>query len=154
MSTHNPVTRIEQSGPLASGATASRQARREGEHVLKPGFRWRGELISLNLFTLLLGGWLIASPWALDYAGTAARINAWACGGAICLLTLVSAVGLAKDFLRWFNALIGVWLIVTVVTIANGTAAKWNDLVIGFLAFLASSALWEMVPHMRGSATD
>ena len=49
---------------------------------------------------------------------------------------------------RWFVALIGVWLMITVITIDVGAASKWNDLVVGFVVFISSAVLWEMVPYM------
>jgi hypothetical protein len=48
-----------------------------------------------------------------------------------------------QDYLRWFVALIGVWLMITVITIDVGAASKWNDLVVGFVVFISSAVLWE-----------
>jgi hypothetical protein len=147
MSIHNPAANKKQPGPFMGGGAATAVTRNRAKVVLTRR-RLRGETFSLGLLTFLTGGWLIASPWALHYISIDTRVNAWACGGAICVLTLASTIALVQDYLRWFVALIGVWLMVTVITIDVGAASKWNDLVVGFVVFISSAVLWEMVPYM------
>lgn len=126
---------------MASGQSMSRPA----PPPLPRRRRWRPELIGLNLWVALLGGWVIAAPWALHYpSGGDPRINDWACGGAVVILALVGATGWRQRYLAWTNAvigLIGIWLAIAIITIDHVTAAKWSDFLFGFLIFLSSSAL-------------
>jgi hypothetical protein len=55
-----------------------------------------------ELIKVGLGAWLLASPFALGFAGFAAAWNAWVVGALI--LTLADTLSLAFDFLSWLHA--------------------------------------------------
>ena len=55
-----------------------------------------------KLIRVGLGAWLLASPFALGFAGSAAAWNAWVVGALI--LTLADTLSLAFDFLSWLHA--------------------------------------------------
>ena len=55
-----------------------------------------------ELIRVGLGAWLLASPFALGFAGSAAAWNAWVVGALI--LTLADTLSLAFDFLSWLHA--------------------------------------------------
>jgi hypothetical protein len=55
-----------------------------------------------ELIRVGLGAWLLASLFALGFAGSAAAWNAWVVGALI--LTLADTLSLAFDFLSWLHA--------------------------------------------------
>ncbi len=55
-----------------------------------------------ELIKVGLGAWLLAPPFALGFAGSAAAWNAWVVGALI--LTLADTLSLAFDFLSWLHA--------------------------------------------------
>ena len=55
-----------------------------------------------ELIKVGLGAWLLASPVALDFAGSGAAWNAWIVGALI--LALADTLSLAFDFLCWIGA--------------------------------------------------
>jgi hypothetical protein len=54
-----------------------------------------------ELIRVGLGAWLLASPFALGFAGSSAAWNAWIVGTLI--LTLADTLSLAFDFLSWIH---------------------------------------------------
>lgn len=81
---------------------------------------------------LLLGAWLFASPWALQYADKvpAAARNAWWLGGAVIVVAAI-AIYQPRAWEEVVNFLLGAW----------GIAAPW---VLGFAAHkeaMANTAL-------------
>src|SRR5215213_10867008 len=55
-----------------------------------------------ELIKVGLGAWLLASPYALGFAGTGAAWNTWIVGALI--LALADTLSLAFDFLSWLHA--------------------------------------------------
>jgi len=92
---------------------------------------------------LVLGLWLAASPWTLDFVthGTAAR-NAWAVGALITIAAL-AAMFLYHSWEEWVNAALGTWLVLSPYLLDYATqqqAATWNQFIIGVLVFIL--AVW------------
>ena len=100
--------------------------------------RWQDQVI------LLLGLWLIVSPWALGYAqGSPQMINALVSGLVIAVL---AAFDLYKTYF-WaviVNLLVGVWVAVSpwVLRLADQGAVLWNCLIAGVAVVVL--ALWEL----------
>ncbi|OYO32144.1 SPW repeat protein [Janthinobacterium sp. PC23-8] len=100
--------------------------------------RWQDQVI------LLLGLWLIVSPWALGYAqGSPQMINALVSGLVIAVL---AAFDLYKTYF-WaviVNLLVGVWVAVSpwVLRLADQRAVLWNCLIAGVAVVVL--ALWEL----------
>ena len=120
--------------------------------------RWQDSL------SLVLGLWLILSPWALGYAGI--ELAFW---NAIILGIVISAVAMAaliefQEWEEWFGMAFGAWLILSpwvlgfgaiggaeTATVAAGTAAAtWNVLAVGALTI--ALAIWSLLAH-RHSGT-
>jgi hypothetical protein len=55
-----------------------------------------------ELIRVGLGAWLLASPFALGFAGSGAAWNTWIVGALI--LALADTLSLAFDFLSWLHA--------------------------------------------------
>ncbi len=100
--------------------------------------RWQDQAI------LLLGLWLILSPFVLGY-DTSSRIamNAYLCGAAMALL---AAFDLYKTYV-WavaLNLLIGVWVAVSpwAAIVADSGAMMVNNVIVG--AAVVILGLWEL----------
>jgi hypothetical protein len=100
--------------------------------------RWQDQLI------LVLGLWLIVSPWALAYpAGSLQMTNAIVSG---LILAVLSAFELYKTYF-WavvVNLLVGIWVVISpwVLRIADTRTVMWNELIVGIAVVVL--ALWEM----------
>ena len=100
--------------------------------------RWQDQVI------LLLGLWLIVSPWAFSYPeGSPQMLNALVSG-------LVIAVLAAFDLYTTYfwavvvNLLVGVWVAVSpwVLRLADQRVVMWNELIVGIAVVIL--ALWEL----------
>ena len=100
--------------------------------------RWQDQVI------LLLGLWLLVSPWAFSYPeGSPQMLNAFASGLVIAVL---AAFDLYKTYF-WavvVNLLVGVWVAVSpwVLRIAEQRVVLWNELLVGIAVVVL--ALWEL----------
>ena len=100
--------------------------------------RWQDQLI------LLLGLWLIVSPWVYSYPqGSQQMINAIVSGLVIAVL---AAFDLYKTYF-WavvVNLLLGVWVAVSpwVLRLAEQSTLMWNSVIVGIA--VAVLALWEL----------
>ena len=100
--------------------------------------RWQDQVI------LLLGLWLLVSPWAFSYPeGSPQMINAFASGLVIAVL---AAFDLYKTYF-WavvVNLLVGVWVAVSpwVLRLADQRVVMWNELIVGIAVVVL--ALWEL----------
>ena len=93
---------------------------------------------------LLLGLWLIVSPWVYSYPqGSQQMINAIVSGLVIAVL---AAFDLYKTYF-WavvVNLLLGVWVAVSpwVLRLAEQSTLMWNSVIVGIA--VAVLALWEL----------
>ncbi|MDC8760630.1 SPW repeat protein [Janthinobacterium fluminis] len=99
--------------------------------------RWQDQLI------LVLGLWLIVSPWAFAYPqGSAQMMNAIISG---VIIAALAAFELYKTYF-WavvVNLLVGVWVAVSpwVLRVADRNTVMWNELIVGIAVVVL--ALWE-----------
>jgi hypothetical protein len=95
-----------------------------------------------DVANLILGLWLVISPWALSYMmETVPTWNAIIVG----LIIAVAAAGALVAFHaweEWVNVVLAVWLIVSpfVLDYASHTTVLWNQLIVG--ALVGILALW------------
>ena len=100
--------------------------------------RWQDQVI------LLLGLWLVVSPWVFSYPeGSPQMINAFASGLVIAVL---AAFDLYKTYF-WavvVNLLVGVWVAVSpwILRLAEQRVVLWNELLVGIAVVVL--ALWEL----------
>jgi hypothetical protein len=90
----------------------------------------------------VLGIWLIASPWVLQYAAqTTPAWNAYAVGVIVAVAAL-SALLAFHQWEEWVNVALGAWLIVSpwLLGFASLTHAVWNQVIVGVVA--GALALW------------
>jgi hypothetical protein len=99
--------------------------------------RWQDQLI------LVLGLWLIVSPWAFVYAqGSAEMTNAILSGIVIAVL---ATFDLYKTYF-WavvVNLLLGIWVAISpwVLHVTGQRTVLWNELIVGIAVVVL--ALWE-----------
>lgn len=100
--------------------------------------RWQDMVI------LLLGLWLVVSPWALGYASDLPQaMNAWIVGVVIAAL---AAFDLYKTYM-WavaVNLLLGAWIAISpwVPALADRGAMMTNSIIVGIAVVVL--ALWEL----------
>lgn len=111
--------------------------------------RWQDQLI------LVLGLWLIVSPWAFSYpSGSTQMVNAVVSG---LIIAVLAAFDLYKTYF-WavvVNLLVGVWVVISpwVLKLADQRVVMWNELIVGIA--VAVLALWELRtdPELHGPGT-
>ncbi|MBI2718246.1 MAG: SPW repeat protein [Rhizobiales bacterium] len=95
-----------------------------------------------DVVNLVLGLWLVVSPWVLNYVTTPnAAWSAWAVGAVISYAAFAALVALQKRE-EWVNAVLAGWLIVSPFMLGFGTntATTWNQIIVG--AIVGALAIW------------
>lgn len=102
---------------------------------------------------LVLGIWLVLSPWALAYAGQAtAAWNAYIVGAIIAVAAFAALIAFQK-WEEWVNAGLAAWLIVSpfILGFSALTTALWNQIIVGLL--VGCLAIWAAVATSDGGVT-
>lgn len=106
-----------------------------------------------DVISLVLGLWLIISPWALGYLTDApAAWNAYIVG----IIVVVAAAATLVAFHRWeewINVALGAWLIVSPFLMGQEAHANvmWNQIITGVL--IGGMALWAAFTQPGGRVT-
>jgi hypothetical protein len=104
-----------------------------------------------STITVLLGIWLIASPWVFDYSGKYPVLNSVFVGALIAMLAAIRLVSLRESAgVNAISLLLGFWTIVSPWAtgyVAN-KAALANNLMVGVL--VTALAIWSA----RAAATE
>lgn len=102
---------------------------------------------TLSGLNVLAGGWLIISPFLLNYSIDG---NVWQqviFGVAVAAFGLVRLAAPSQAWASWVNAAIGIWMVIAPWAIAGTSlAAKWNQVIAGLVIAglaLASAASTE-----------
>jgi hypothetical protein len=66
----------------------------------------------LDLYSLMVGLFLLASPWLFGFANESARIDIWV-SSALIAATSIVAIVMFSDWEEWLNLFLGFWLIVS-----------------------------------------
>jgi hypothetical protein len=99
---------------------------------------------------VLLGGWLIVSPWQLGYAlNEAATTNAYGLGTVLIVFNLISVCRLVDEGQEIFNIVLGIWLLCSpyVFGFAVDRTPTVNALVGG--ALIITLAVWQICDTVR-----
>ncbi len=92
---------------------------------------------------LVLGAWLVASPWIFGYQSTGAGAwNSVVVGALILAIGLTRVVSLVGPGLARVNVVLGLWTIASpwIFGYAAGEPGMWNSVVVGIV--VAILALW------------
>ena len=94
--------------------------------------KWR-EAAVLDLYNLLLGAFLIVSPWLFAYSRGIVRADAWLGGALLVVLSTVAIVAFA-EWQEWVNLMTGLWLIASPWVLGfQHTAAMHVSIAVGLL---------------------
>jgi hypothetical protein len=106
--------------------------------------RWRREAV-LDLYSLMVGLFLFASPWLFAFANENARIDIWATSALIAATSIIAIV-MFSNWEEWLNLLLGFWLVVSPWALGfTHTTAMHISIGAGFvLTFMAALELWLM----------
>lgn len=101
------------------------------------------EALTASGITILAGGWLIVSPFALGYAAGDAIWNPVIAGVVVLLLALAYLLGIARiTWSSWLNAATGVWLLGSAFWLTAAQPAVWSTWFTGVVVLVM--AIWSM----------
>src|SRR5206468_629325 len=146
-----PVARVSHDvGSPGMMSAESRKPHASGEHDADAMVReMRAPWLWTNASVILLGLWLISSPWTFGYRSAAMTWSDVASGALLVVLAAAAFVPRYDFYGRWGVALVGTWLqFAPLVFWAPTPAAYITDTLIGVLAITLSI----LVPMMPGMA--
>jgi len=104
----------------------------------------------LDWLLLLLGAWLIVSPWVLAFSGGRgpAFWNTVIMGIAVAVFA-IAVVSEAHRWEEWVSLIFGAWLLIApfVLGFSSMTAAAWNSVILGIV--IGVDAVWALVDMSR-----
>lgn len=100
---------------------------------------------------LILGAWLIVSPWVMDYssAGFAAG-DAWILGVAVVIISVVGLIS-PNVWEEWLNLLLAALILISPITVGfiHQDVAVWNSVVLSVL--IGAAAIWGLARQVKYS---
>lgn len=114
---------------------------------------WR-ESLWASFVNLLLGAWLITSPFTLGYRSVAMSWSDVISGSLIVLFSVVSASREFNAYARWAVCFVGIWLLFAPLVFWTPDAAAYmSDTLVGALV-IAFTVLVTMMPGMDMSVME
>jgi hypothetical protein len=114
---------------------------------------WRGAVTLAGFLSVVAGGWLIASPWVLDYVAGDSRLNPIIAGAVVAFVAVIRTGAWRAEWLSMINVAVGIWLFASGFWLATSPSATWNSWLVGVavvvLALLGIDATEE--GRMEGS---
>ncbi len=97
----------------------------------------------LDIYNLVLGAFLVLSPWLFAYARQSARLDAWGSGLVIVAMS-IAAVVMFAEWEEWTNLVLGLWLLGSPFWLGfEHTVAMHISIGIGIVvAYLAALEIW------------
>lgn len=106
----------------------------------------KDEVVQIRTFSginFIFGSWLVASPYLLGYASSAARWTQITFGVFILILTALRFIVPRLEWASWFVGLCGLWLIVAPFMLNYELSiAYWNEVIAGII--ISTLAFWNM----------
>jgi hypothetical protein len=111
---------------------------------------WRNERLG-DVLNLILGAFLLISPWLFGFASGVETQNAVISGIVIAVLSIAALAAFAQ-WEEWLNLIVGLWVLVSpwVLHFAGTTAMRVNVVIGIIVALIAAIELWLM--HRGGRA--
>lgn len=101
---------------------------------------WRQDVAGVDAIVVVLGLWLIASPFALGYGTDDATWSPAVSGAVAIMLAVGQTIRRARSATPgWILMVIGVWLFASGFWLADSSQASWNALGAGTLMFFLGS---------------
>lgn len=95
----------------------------------------------LGVISLILGIWLIVSPFMLSYDTGSAMNDTVVLGIIVSILSIIRLAAPSQRWAGWLNILAGLWLIIAPFIFSfDGAVTYWNDIIVGVV--LAVVAFW------------
>lgn len=94
---------------------------------------------------VILGCWLAASPWEMDYwLVKAATANAFGVGIVLVFFNIIAVCRLLEEGQEYFNILLGIWLMLSPLALdfRDERAVALNAVLVG--AAVIGFAIWQM----------
>ncbi len=103
---------------------------------------WRRETI-LDLYNLVLGGFLFLAPWLFAYAYGVARADDWVCSAIVAASSLGALLAFA-EWEEWVSLIVGLWLMASpwLLGFAHAKAMPINVGIGLLIAFMSALELW------------
>jgi SPW repeat len=103
---------------------------------------WRRET-PLDIYNLVLGATLLASPWLFSYAREAARADDWASGATVIALSAAAVLAFAQ-WEEWTSLMVGLWIAASpwVLGFQHGKAMPINIAIGLLIAYMSALELW------------
>lgn len=104
---------------------------------------------------ILVGIWLIVSPFLLGYSGNSTALwNDIITGAAVIIFSATQTAGASRrvTWPSWVNLLIGIWLVLAPFALgySAATVAMWNEIISGIIIIaLAAFAAFNATPNDR-----
>jgi hypothetical protein len=109
-----------------------------------------------GITNLILGGWLIASPYLVAFNRREVMWNNIVVGAAVAVLAIVRLIVRSHSGgASWINALLGLWLMVAPFALHYELPTQmWNSVIVGLVvALLALGSVSESRSHHPPTAT-
>ncbi|MEZ4869293.1 MAG: SPW repeat protein [Caldilineaceae bacterium] len=103
-----------------------------------------GQVRTASGVNVVLGLWLIISPWIFSYAAlNGALWNSIIVGIIVVVLAGIRVANVMQyTWLSWINLILGLWIIISpwVYNYATLTGATWNSVIVGII--IAALSIW------------
>lgn len=109
---------------------------------------------SMSFINLILGAWLIVSPWFLNYS-SGAIWNQVVLGIIVVVLSIIRLAAPSQQWASFLNGVAGIWLIIAPFIIGfQHSVAYWNEIIVGIvLAWIAfTNSTVRGGRHLHGTA--
>lgn len=112
---------------------------------------WKNERVC-DVLNLILGGFLVASPWLFGFASGVQSQNAIISGLIIAVLSIAALAAFAQ-WEEWINLAVGFWVLISPWVLGfSGTTAMRVCVIVGLIvAVIAAVELW--MENRGGSLT-
>lgn len=96
---------------------------------------------------LVLGAWLLVSPWLLGFAGAESTMILWnaVIVGVAVVVFAVAVLSKTQVWEEWVLLALGAWLILSpfLLGYAGVTTALWNSVIVGLL--VGADSVWSLI---------
>lgn len=93
----------------------------------------RNTMRGLSIVNLILGLWLIVSPYLFGYT-SGAITNSVILGIIVAILAIVRLATPSQVWASWLNGIAGLWLIIAPFIVGFSVAAGyWNEIIVGII---------------------
>ena len=104
-------------------------------------FRWRRES-ALDVYQLILGLFLVLSPWLFVYAQSISKVDAWVTGLAVVLISIVAILAFS-EWEEWLNLALGLWLMLAPWVLGFAHTAAHVSIGVGIaITYIALLDIW------------